>query len=169
MLIQALRQLNIKKKTHRKLRYNEQFVEVDYKGQVNSILILVEECNEDLTVFLSNEFGISKEDIKILEYLYKVPKENIVEGQFSEVDFEWFGKIKNKKIEELVGQEYDVLLNYTVENIYMDYLTSISNAKFKVGYSNADLRLYDFMIDIDEPNVAIFNSELKKYLKILNK
>lgn len=170
MLLQAIRQIFIKKKIQSKLIENGQFSKVHFNGKFPSILIMVgEEKNEDLKEILANELEIPLTNIELLKFCNKIIKEEKVESEFSGDDFGWFGKIKNETIQKLVNKECDVLLNYSSGNLYIDYLTSISNAKFKVGYSNNDARLYDLMIDVNEPSVAVFNSELKKYLKILNK
>ena len=44
-----------------------------------------------------------------------------------------------------------------------------SKANFKVGISNFDQRLNDFIIDIGAEHVDVFKTELEKYLKGLNK
>ena len=170
MLLQAFRQIFIKKKIQNKLLKNEQPIEVEFKNKFPSILILVgEEEDEDLKGILANELDIPLCNIELLKFYNKIKKEQNEDGKFSIDDFGWFGKIKNKLIEKSVNKECDVLLNYAMGNLYIDYLTSLSNAKFKVGYFNNDIGLYDLLIDVKEPSVATFNSELKKYIKILNK
>ena len=44
-----------------------------------------------------------------------------------------------------------------------------SKAKFKIGISNYNQKLNDFIIDINPRFTDIFAKELKKYLKGLNK
>ncbi|MFT4642771.1 MAG: hypothetical protein ACI89R_000612 [Candidatus Azotimanducaceae bacterium] len=170
MLLQAVRKIFIKKKIENKLLDNGQFPEVYFKEKFPSVLILVgEEESGNLKGILANELNIPLPNIELLKFCKKIKKGQREESQFSGDDFGWFGKIKSKKIEKLVKKESDVLLNYAIGNLYIDYLASISKAKFKVAYSNNDKRLYDLMINVKEPNTAIFNSELKKYLNILNK
>ncbi len=44
-----------------------------------------------------------------------------------------------------------------------------SNAKFKVGFTGVDDRLFDLIINIDLQNTDEVKSELVKYFKVLNK
>ena len=80
-----------------------------------------------------------------------------------------FGRVRDEKVRGLINFNFDLLINLTTSNLYLDYLTVLSNSQFKVGLSNSDIRLYDFMISTNLEEKTVFSNELKKYLKILNK
>ena len=48
-------------------------------------------------------------------------------------------------------------------------MSAKSKANFKIGISNFDQRINDFIIDVDIENIEVFRNELEKYLKGLNK
>ena len=58
---------------------------------------------------------------------------------------------------------------YKGKNEYMDVMTAQSKAKFKVGFVDADERLFDLLISVPISKPVLFAEELKKYLTILNK
>lgn len=138
---------------------------------------------ESVVVFLSDvteKEAIQQGLIKCLElptnsivfvtFLDYLSKDKHIKNCYSPKDFGWYGKIKSNELKTVLTKKYDLLINYSkIENIYCNLLVLQSKAAFKVGFSNADNRLYDLMIDCDLLNVELFNSELKKYLKILNK
>ncbi|MCF6279405.1 MAG: hypothetical protein L3J14_03575 [Flavobacteriaceae bacterium] len=136
--------------------------------KINSVLIFID---EDTTInrnqFFAKELEISVSEVKTINCIKSISKELGSEIFLTEKDFSWLGKIKNEQIQSITKYEFDLLINLTTDNLLSDYLIVLSKAKFKAGFSNADKRLYDFMIDTDE--VSVFSKELKKYLKILNK
>ena len=66
--------------------------------------------------------------------------------------------------------KYDVLISYyRIDNIDLNLVTAKSKANFKIGISNFDQRLNDFIIDVGAKHIDVFRNELEKYLKGLNK
>ena len=89
---------------------------------------------------------------------------------FTPKDFGWNGKIKNVDLQSFVEKDFDALICFYKQNtIELDLITATSNANFKIGISNKDNRLYDFIIDVNPKNFDVFKTELKKYLTVLNK
>ena len=73
-------------------------------------------------------------------------------------------------MQEFIDSEFDALISYYKnDNLELNYATACSKAFFKIGLSNYDQNLNDFIIDINPNFVDIFGKELKKYLKGLNK
>ncbi len=68
----------------------------------------------------------------------------------------------NTKLDVLVGY-------YSIKNEYLNLMVAKSNAKFKVGFTGVDDRLFDLIINIDLQNTDEVKSELVKYFKVLNK
>ena len=58
---------------------------------------------------------------------------------------------------------------YSIKNEYLNLMVAKSNAKFKVGFTGVDDRLFDLIINIDLQNTDEVKSELVKYFKVLNK
>ncbi len=89
---------------------------------------------------------------------------------FFEKDFSWNGSIKSTDLTQFLDQNFDMLIDYTKANtVFKKHIVAKSKASFKVGYTEVDDRLYDFMIAVENEEIISFNKELIKYLKILNK
>lgn len=89
---------------------------------------------------------------------------------FSPKDFGWNGKINNVDLKSLIDEPYDCLISYHKKDILeLDLITAMSKARFKVGLSKEEERLYDLIIDIKPQEIEVFKKELEKYLNILNK
>ena len=167
MLLSRIRQNSLKRKIEKELGKRR----VNSDEKIVSIFILVDENSEtNIEELISSKLDIDNEKIKKVTFIHKNDNKDI-ENQISvsKKQFSWFGRVKDEKISELIRFQFDLLINLTIDNLYLDYLTAASNATFKVGLSNSDDRLYDLMIDSDLRNISIFSEELKKYLKILNK
>ena len=116
-------------------------------------------------------FGLNDNKIKFITYLSKNDtKLNHWDSYFAKQDFGWNGQIKNLDLQEFIESEFDALISfYQRDNLELNYATACSKAKFKIGISNYNQKLNDFIIDINPRFTDIFAKELKKYLKGLNK
>jgi len=89
---------------------------------------------------------------------------------FNPKDFGWKGKINNIDLQSFIDESYDCLISYYKKDVLeLDLITAMSKAKFKVGLSRGEERLYDLIIDVKPKEIEVFKKELKKYLNILNK
>ncbi|WP_339625858.1 hypothetical protein [uncultured Winogradskyella sp.] len=92
------------------------------------------------------------------------------ETYISPKDFGWKGKINSIDLQDFLNEDFDVLISYyKSESLYLNLITALSNANFKVGLSRRDERLYDLIIDVKPTDISTFKKEFKKYLNILNK
>ena len=91
-------------------------------------------------------------------------------GRIGSKDFDWLGKHKNPEIDEFIEQPFDVLISYyKKQTLELNLITALSKANFKIGLNNEDDRLHDFIIEVDPLKIAIFKTELIKYLTTLNR
>ena len=78
--------------------------------------------------------------------------------------------IKNLDLQEFIETDFDALISYyKKDNLELNYATACSKANFKIGLSNYDQNLNDFIIDINPNFIDIFGKELEKYLTGLKK
>lgn len=127
----------------------------DYKV-INELLddIKVESTQRNIITFIDNK------EIKEIKF----------DSVFGSKDFGWRGKLKNSNLEDFTKTKFDVLICYFLgDDIELKQIAAMSNAKFKIGISNNDERLYDLIIDVKTNDFLVFKTELKKYLTILNK
>ena len=136
------------------------------------IILNLEEFNDyDKLIEILKDFGVNEIRIKFVTYISnKNDQLNSWDDYFTTEDFGWSGNITNIALNEFIDFKYDVLISYyRLDNTDLNLVTAKSKANFKIGISNFDQRLNDFIIDIDTVYVDVFRKELEKYLKGLNK
>ncbi len=170
MILNKFRDKSIKKKIDKELIDSDKTLISISDEKISSILILVDDnstnyCNQ----IIAKELNLDISNIKTINFIKKPSNDLNSEEFLTSKDFNWLGKIKNEYIESILKLEFDLLINLSVNNLLLDYLVVLSKATFKVGFSSADNRLYDFMVAVDTNDLTVFSEELKKYLEILNK
>lgn len=82
----------------------------------------------------------------------------------------WLGFPQKGIAEDFLNTEFDLLLNIALEqNLLLDYLTGLSKARFKVGWSPNENNFYDLNINIKSKQDALFlASQQIFYIRQLN-
>lgn len=141
-------------------------------NDIKKIVVLLDDISEKS--FIQNRvatlFNLTKYDVDVAVFREKLDKSNEQVFIYTPKSFGWYGKIKTYFLENILTKKYDLLINYSkVENLYSNLLLLQCETAFRVGFDHLDNRFYDLLIDCDPEDVKLFNSELMKYLKILNK
>ena len=166
------------KKTCNQLFLNKNMAEFLEKSGVSDanktgrILVLSDDITSGqyLPREVSEILNVSENHIDLIIFNKKKPKERQHEFVITSADFGWFGKVKSEKLKNILTNKYDLLINYCkVDNLYSNLLLLQSKTALKVGFAHFDTRFYELIIKCDPSDRALFNSELRKYLKILNK
>jgi hypothetical protein len=86
-------------------------------------------------------------------------------------DLDFWGLPKKEKVEEFTNIRFEILLNIALEtNLVLDYITALSQARFKVGSSPDTNNYFDLNINIDENQDAMYLAKQQIfYLAQLNK
>lgn len=86
-------------------------------------------------------------------------------------DLDFWGLPKKEKVDDFINIRFELLLNIALEdNLVLDYLTALSQAKFKVGSSQKVNNFFDLNINIDENRDAMYLAKQQIfYLAQLNK
>jgi hypothetical protein len=72
-------------------------------------------------------------------------------------DLNWLGFPKNRFAGILGEDDFDVLFNISTEqNITLDFITAMTHARFKTGYSPSDVSFFDLNIKIEPHQDAMF-------------
>ena len=80
------------------------------------------------------------------------------------------GKFLNPKIQEFIDKDFDLLINYYEQEKPVSLMASaLSKATFKVGFASVDKRINNLIINTSPHDFQVFEEELFKYLKILNR
>ena len=170
MILNKFRDKSIKKKIDKELIDPDKTLISISDEKISSILILDDGNSTNYSSeIIAKELNIDVSNIKTINYIKKQKKDSEAEEFLTDKDFNLFGKIKSERAQNIVDTEFDLLINLSENNLFLYYLVLLSNARFKVGFSSSDNRLYNFMVDIDTEDITVFSKELKKYLEILNK
>ncbi len=117
------------------------------------------------------ELGLLQKDIKLFTFVEtrrKIP--SLRQNQITNKEFTWRGEIHSQNAQEFLDFPFDVLIGYFKEkHEFLSAMVAQSAAKFKIGFTGVDERLFDLLLTVDLHNPSSFKSEVKKYLKILNK
>ena len=143
-------------------------------GALKNIAFLVAEKDCESPEFLyklDKELKVKSKDITtfvFLESKRKVP--SLKQNQVSFKDFNWKGDLTNTNAKQFLDRDFDALVGYyTSSDLYLDYMMSQSKAKFKIGLKNCNESLFDLILGVTTQEKEKFNTELIKYLKILEK
>jgi hypothetical protein len=72
-------------------------------------------------------------------------------------DLNWWGLPRHEKVDEFLKINFDVLLNVAVQqSLVLDYITALSNARFKVGWSPDTNNYFDLNIKIGENDDSLY-------------
>lgn len=151
---------------------NRKFIVNKNKIKSVGIILNFEEFNDyDLLRKVFTHLGVNPNKIKFVAFV--TDKDETLtswDSYFTPLDFGWNGNISNFEINEFINTDFDALISYYNSDIYeLNVITAKSKANFKIGISNNDIRLNDFIINIKTSYIDIFKTELEKYLKSLNK
>ncbi len=86
-------------------------------------------------------------------------------------DLNWWGLPRPDKVDEFIKIKFDLLLNIALEqSLVLDYITALSNARFKVGWSPEPQNYFDLNIKIGENTNSMYLAKQQIfYLAQLNK
>jgi len=127
--------------------------------------------NYDQIRSLFKGIGINENRVKFITFIDdEKSRPNGWDAYFYPENFGWKGKIEGADLVDFVNEPFDALISYyQSDDLELNMVTTMSKANFKIGISNKDERLYDFIINMQPNQINIFKNELIKYLKVFNK
>lgn len=86
-------------------------------------------------------------------------------------DLDFWGLPKKDKVDEFINIRFEVLFNIALEdNLVLDYITALSQARFKIGSSQNVINYFDMNINIGENHDPMYVAKQQIfYLAQLNK
>lgn len=170
-MLKKVKKYSLKKHTEKKLidrDISQRNTPLKYLG------FLVDEVFFDdfeLLYEFGNELGLQRKDVKLFTFVEtrrKIP--SLRQNQITNKEFNWRGEIHNQNAQEFLDFPFDVLIGfYKGKHEFLSAMVAQSKAKFKIGFNDADDRLFDLLLTVDLQKPEAFKSEVKKYLKILKK
>ena len=89
---------------------------------------------------------------------------------FTKKDLNWYFKPIPGFVEQFINEDFDVLIDLNLERAFpLKYISSLSNAKFKIGKFQEGNTIYDFMIDVpQDKGIKYFLRNLDLYIQQIN-
>lgn len=144
-------------------------IPVDFKYEFNDIGILIDKADARFIPDLIKAFekrGINSHRIKILIYTSE-NKKILAEGHYGLKDFTISGDTENIEILDFINKKFDLLVSfYAYHTIPLEWVTSKSNAIFKVGISVENTELNHFSLAVKDLDVERFIENLFKYITV---
>jgi hypothetical protein len=83
----------------------------------------------------------------------------------------WFEIPKHDLVEKFINQKYDILIDLSGQQFFpLVYVTALSAAAFKIGYSGSSINYFDLNIEFGIlPDSGQLAEQILYYLKRLNK
>lgn len=135
--------------------------------------ILWEIDQQDAFIKVKNELylaGIKAEGLCYFPLKKAMIPEEI--NGFSRKQTRWWTEIpKTELAENFIHQKFDILIDLTGQKYFpMTYITALSEATFKIGYSGNSTNYFDLNIEFGEqPETGQLAEQILYYLKRINK
>lgn len=144
------------------------------EGAVKKVCVILDETDDQLiTKFkkLVKDLNLKEGNFKMLLCLSSMPKEKDFEGLvFRTSDLTWSGKIRNPEIEGLLKEQFDLLISFTRrDSRTAGFIAAALSADIKINHREETASGFDLTIATGYKESEVFITELKKYLKILNR
>lgn len=165
----------IEKYAYRKLRRMASKVSRSVKlpdpDCVRKVAVLWQPEGKDAFQYLQNYFSGSGVIFRNLCIYQTKPSEDTGANAITPKDLDWFGFPRPGLTDDFTGTDFDLLLNIsTKQNLVLDYLTALSRARFKIGWSSDKNNFFDLNINISGNKNSLYLAEQQIfYLRQLNK
>lgn len=170
-MLQKIKNYSLNKRTNRNLSerdFSQRNTPLKYLG------FLIDETFFDEFEMLygfGTDLGLQRKDIKLFTFVEarkNIP--SLRHNQITDKGFNWRGEIHNPDAREFLDYPFDVLIAlYKDKHNYLDALVAESRAKFKIGFNDADKRLFDLLLSVDLKDQALFKAEVEKYMRVMKK
>ncbi len=170
MALSKFKHNRITKETNKLLKNKNNSLQVS--TIVKTVGVIVNEGSEfnfELLKKLQKKIASGSTNFSVLTCKKTADSYNEFRGAtINDKDFSWKGTLTSNEVFDFLDKPFDMLIDLTNSTeVYNNLLVAKSKAKFKVGFSNTDERLFDLMID--SKSIKLFVDELIKYLIILKK
>lgn len=146
-------------------------LKVSSDKKMNTVAILTQDG--DSNIFQLQEMVIEKLSLrnpKIYSYRRFDKNDEKSYKHFSEKDFNWKGDIVDSSLLSFIEEPVDLLICfYPEKQTYLEYLTLLSKASFKIGFAGINQDLFDLEISVGKEQIEYFLNEAHKYLTIMKK
>lgn len=135
----------------------ERRIELPHPDSLRKVGVLWQPSQRDAFKYLRDYFSHSQ---VIFRNLCIYPEESSIATGASAItpkDLNWLGLPKTAAADDFIKMEFDLLLNIALEQtLVLNYLTALSRARFKIGWSPVESSFFDLNINIKEKQDALY-------------
>ncbi|MBW6534891.1 MAG: hypothetical protein K0B11_07780 [Mariniphaga sp.] len=164
----------IEKYAYRRLQQKatalERHVKLPHPESIRKVAVLWQPQQKEAYQFLHEHFSHALIIFRNICVYAQNPAVEAGNNTITPKDTNWLGFPKKGIVEDFLNTEFDLLLNIALEqNLLLDYLTALSKARFKVGWSPKENNFYDLNINIKGKQDAMYlASQQILYIRQLN-
>ena len=159
------------RKLHKKAAQQNRQPVLPHPDRLQKVVVIWQPSQVNALQYLKEKFNQPHHQISsfcVFEENNKPETENYF---LTSDDLNWWGLPKHEKTDDFFSQRFDLLLNVALQqNLVLDYLTALTHARFKIGWSPNKHNYFDLNINIGEKQDALFLAQQQIfYLRQLNK
>lgn len=158
------------RKLHKKASNIKRIVKLPHPDEIRKIGILWTPLQKEAYLFLADYFSHKQTIFRTLCVDINSPDASQVSNVITSKDLNWLGFPKAGISDEFINMDFDLLMNIALkQNKVLDYITALSRAKFKTGWSPYEKNFFDLNIKIDDKQDALYLAKQQIfYLSQLN-
>jgi len=145
-------------------------VKLPHPDDIGKVGVLWQPSQKEAYLYLYNYFLPKKAIFRNLCINTENTDSSITSNVITSKDLNWLGLPKKGHATDFIKMEFDMLMNIALkQNIVLDYITALSNAKFKTGWSPDENNYFDLNIKINSKQDALYLAKQQIfYLRQLN-
>lgn len=138
---------------------------------VRKVGVIWQPSQKEAVNYLKNQFNKNHIIFRTFCVFDELSNPNEANNTITVRDLDWWGTPKPEKTKDFLAMHFDVLLNIALEQSFvLDYITAISHADLKIGWSPNEKNFFDLNINIGENRDSMYLAKQQIfYLAQLNK
>lgn len=159
------------KKLRKKVNAIKRIAEIPEINNIKRIGVIWQAEENEAFLYLKNYFAKKQIIFRSICVYQEKTQNETGSNDLTPEDLNWWGLPKPGKIDEFLSIDFDLLLNISLQqNLVLDYITALTHARFKIGWSENEDNYFDLNINIGKNKDALFLAEQQIfYLRQLNK
>lgn len=160
-----------KRKLVKKVAQVKRQIKIPEPDSIEKVGVLWEPSGKEAFRFLQDHFAGSRVIFRNLCIYPKGAMADAASSVFTSKDLDWLGFPKPGTVDDFINTEFDLLLNISLTRSFQsEYVTAMSKARFKAGWSPDENNFFDLNINIKEKQDSLFLARQQIfYLSRLNK
>lgn len=145
------------KNLHKKITGIKRRVKLPDPDNLGKVGILWQPSDKDAYLYLYSYY--SQKQVIFRNLCIDIENKDLTEisSVIKKKDLNWLGLPKAGICDDFINLEFDLLMNITLkQNLVFDYITGLSRARFKTGWSPIEDNFFDLNININDNQNSLF-------------